>query len=140
MQLQHQDEQIASAASRESQSGDEGAREVDVGNDVEGRDQEEQIPLKTMQDWDEDEPLDIDEILDNDEQQPPQESSLLEPLADHELTHISNTVHDMLDLAVDEEEMFDKVQSEYGQSDAGDDVDLYAQRVAAQQPAEDQKD
>jgi hypothetical protein len=140
LQLQHQDEQIASAASRESEGRDEGTREVDVGNDVEGRDQEEQIPLKTMQDWDGDEPLDIDEMLDNDEQQPPQDSSLLDPLADHELTHISNTVHDMLDLAVDEEEMFDEVQSEYGQSDAGDDVDLYAQRVAAQQPEEDQKD
>jgi len=46
-----------------------------------------------MQDWDEDEPLDIDEMLDNDDQQP-HESSLLDPLADHELTHISNTVID----------------------------------------------
>jgi hypothetical protein len=81
-----------------------------------------------MQDWDEDEPLDIDEMLDNDDQQP-HESSLLDPLADHELTHISNTVHDMLD----EEAMFADDDSEYGHSDAEEGVDLYAQRVAAQQ-------
>jgi len=79
-----------------------------------------------MQDWDEDEPLDIDEMLDNDDQQP-HESSLLDPLADHELTHISNTVQDMLD----EEAMFADDDSEYGHSDAGEGVDLYAQRVAA---------
>jgi len=67
-------------------------------------------------------------MLDNDDQQP-HESSLLDPLADHELTHISNTVQDMLD----EEAMFADDDSEYGHSDAGEGVDLYAQRVAAQQ-------
>ena len=81
-----------------------------------------------MQDWEADEPLDIDEMLDNDHQQP-HESSLLDPLADHELTHISSTVQDMLD----EEEMLAGDKSEYEQSDAGEDVDLYAQRVTAQQ-------
>lgn len=83
-----------------------------------------------MQDWDEDEPLDIDEMLDNDDQQP-HESSLLDPLADHELTHISNTVIDNVQDMLDEEEMFAEDKSEYEQSDAGEDVDLYTQRVAA---------
>lgn len=80
-----------------------------------------------MQDWDEDEPLDIDEMLDGEDQQP-HESSLLDPLADHELTHISATVQDLLD----EEAIFAEHKSEYGQSDPGDGVDLYTQRVAAQ--------
>jgi hypothetical protein len=85
-----------------------------------------------MQDWDEDEPLDIDEMLDNDDQQP-HESSLLDPLADHELTHISNSVPALLDREdmLDGEAMFAEDESEYEQSDAGEDVDLYAQRVTA---------
>ena len=77
-----------------------------------------------MQDWDEDEPLDIDEMLDNDDQQP-HESSLLDPLADHELTHISNSVLDREDM-LDGDAMFAEDKSEYEQSDAGEDVDLYA--------------
>ena len=41
---QQQDQHTASIATRKSQGGDEGTREVEVGNDMEGCDQEEHIP------------------------------------------------------------------------------------------------